>query len=75
VSDVVWTDLCTTEGAVKLAKRIEMYWAERGYLDVEVAVVPGCGIRGNGHGEHSVCGVRSNLYRGLPRSWRRGMSI
>ena len=55
---------CTEAGAKALARRIQEYWAERGYLPPAVWALPGITSKSNGT---SVCGLRSDMLGGLPR--------
>lgn len=55
------SDTCSRRGAVEIARRIETYWQERGYL-VETSIEAADALN-----FASVFGVRSDLVNGLPK--------
>ena len=62
-------DPSSAEGAKRLARAIESFWAARGYPSVVAAPAP-VHLDKAGDGQRYF-GVTSNLVRGLPPDWGR----
>ncbi len=64
-------DLLNRQGAMALAKRLETFWHDRGYLGARFWAEP-IGERFVKIGTHEIYRVVSNLINGMPPRYRDG---